>query len=57
MGVTIKLGCSAFFTLLKSMSRKKDRLRSGLGLRHLRCETTIYGDDEDLRWWKLELWP
>ena len=49
VGVTVELGCSNSFTSLKPRFRKKNRLKSGLGLRGLRCETTIYGGDEDDR--------
>ena len=39
VGVTVELGCSDSFTPLKLRSRKKGRLRSDLGLRHLRNES------------------
>ena len=56
VGVTVELGCSDSFTPLKSRSRKKGRLRLGLGLRHLRNESPWSGG----RWWSeksLSCWP
>ena len=43
----MELGCSDSFTPLKPRSRKKGRLRLGLGLRHLRDELTT------TKWWSL----
>ena len=56
VGVTVELGCSDSFTPLKPRSRKKGRLRSGLGLRHLRDEPLWNGG----HWWSersLSCWP
>ena len=57
VGVTVELGwCSDSFRPLKPRSRKKRRLRSGLGLRHLRDEPPWSGGG----WWSersLSCWP
>ena len=57
LGVTVELGwCPDIFRPLKPRSRKKGRLRSGLGLRHLRDEPPWSGGG----WWSersLSCWP
>ena len=57
VGVTVELGwCSDSFRPLKPRSRKKRRLRAGLGLRHLMDEPPWSGGG----WWSersLSCWP